>query len=94
MRKECKINDEALVFNEYLKELKSRFESGNNSDFYQLIRENKISLITKDESFKSDITKEQANEFLGLEIEPIQDNKDTKDNQKGDKAEDIFDELD
>ena len=92
MRKACKDNDEAKVFNDFLKELKDRFSIGIHKGFYEIIRNSKIGLITKDESFKSNVTKEEANEFFGFTDELIEQVEEQPEDKK-DKDDDMFDQI-
>mmetsp|Transcript_32113 Transcript_32113/g.31515 ORF Transcript_32113/g.31515 Transcript_32113/m.31515 type:complete len:169 (-) Transcript_32113:15-521(-) len=92
MRESSKDNDEAEQFNNFVTELKARFSVGMHQDFYETMRTQNIGLITKDESFKSKITKEEADEFFGFQNnnnvqEEVQEDKEEK------KETSMFDDL-
>lgn len=92
MRKACKDNDEPDSFNSYLTQLKSKFENTTNADFYELIRQNQISLITKDESFKSKVTKDEANSFLGI-TEITHEQNENENGKKDEPEQSFFDDI-
>ena len=92
MRKACKDNDEPGPYNEYIRMLKDKYSNGAHSQFYKLIQQNTLGLITRDESFKSNVTKEEADEFLGVENQPEQpDQNDGKKDEDNDKS--MFDDI-
>lgn len=57
-----------------------------------MIRNNNIGLITKDESFKSTITKQEADNFFGLTSQQPAVNK-SEENEKKNNEDDIFDDI-
>jgi ATP-dependent DNA helicase 2 subunit 2 len=93
MRKASADNDEADQFNAFLADLKKRFSMGIHKDYYEAIRQQRIGLITKEESFKSKITQVEANEFFGLLPEEEVKSEPEEEQQKK-KEENMFDELD
>jgi ATP-dependent DNA helicase 2 subunit 2 len=94
MRKACKDNDEAEKFNEFLKELKQRFSTGIHKAFYETVRNSGTGLITKDESFSSKITKEEADKFFGFdEQQLVEEVEEAPENEKNGKQDDMFDEI-
>jgi ATP-dependent DNA helicase 2 subunit 2 len=86
MRQGSVENDEPEVFNNYLLKLKDTFKTGAHSTFYAMIINSEIGLITKEESHKSKISKEEAEKFMNEEKEVVK-----KDKSKGkDQDEDDF----
>ena len=92
MRKACKDNDEPDKFNEFLHDLKRRYSIGIHKEFYTSIRNERVGLVTKDESFKSKVTPEEFNEFFGLASvqEEVQE---PKEEAKEKDGEEMFDEI-
>ena len=82
MRKACIANDEADNFNNFLKELKERFSIGIHKDYYESVRNNRIGLITNEESFKSKVTNEEAEDFFGFPRENQAQNEEEDDGEK------------
>ena len=82
MRRACIENDEADAFNNFLKELKNRFSIGIHQSYYETVRRNRIGLITKEESFKSNVSKEEANEFFGIRDENGEEEGENKENKE------------
>lgn len=91
MRKASADNDEADQFNTFLADLKKRFSIGIHKDYYESIRQQRIGLITKEESFKSKVTQQAANEFFGFPAEEEVHQELADEPEK--KEEDMFDEL-
>lgn len=57
-----------------------------------MVRANNIGLITKDESFKSNVTKQEADDFFGLTCQqPAADKPEEKENKN--EEDDIFDDI-
>lgn len=55
LRESCTKEDEPTEFNEFLKELKKKYSKGKNAKIWEMIREKKVKLITKEESINSSI---------------------------------------
>ncbi|KAJ7345931.1 hypothetical protein JRQ81_001881 [Phrynocephalus forsythii] len=55
---------EVQCFNDFLESLKKKVEDRNLTDFWEIIIQDKISLITKDEAGGSSVTAEDAKKFL------------------------------
>ncbi|XP_072730741.1 X-ray repair cross-complementing protein 5 [Ciconia boyciana] len=53
-------------FNDFLQALKSKAEDKALADFWEIMTQDRISLITKDEAEGSSVTSEEAEEFLAL----------------------------
>lgn len=61
MRETCVKEDEAVTFNIFLHEFKKEFSSGQHQPFFQRLINERISLITVDESFRAgNVSKEDA----------------------------------
>nr|XP_060629911.1 X-ray repair cross-complementing protein 5 isoform X1 [Anolis sagrei ordinatus] len=81
---------EVQCFNDFLETLKKRVEDKNLTDFWEIIVQDKISLITKEESGGSSLTAEDARKFLApkekpMEVSPVTD--------EGDDVDDLLDMI-
>ena len=56
--------DEVSLFNKFLNDLKIKFPKDQYIDFWILLCENKITLLSKNENVKSEVSEEQANDWL------------------------------
>lgn len=83
--------DEAPTFNKFLEKIKDTYADGPHSEFFRMLKKNKFSLITKNESeISSVVTPEEAEEFLNkLAAKPVPEKAKPKA-----KGEDDFDLLD
>ncbi|XP_061465203.1 X-ray repair cross-complementing protein 5 isoform X2 [Rhineura floridana] len=63
---------EVQYFNDFLEALKKRLEDKNLTDFWEIIIQGGISLITKEESDGSSLTAEDAKKFLGPRENPTE----------------------
>lgn len=67
LREACVNEDEAQKFNLFMEILKKKYTAGSNKDFFDLIVQERISLITKDESsISSTITAEEAKQVKSI----------------------------
>eukprot|EP00850_Spirogloea_muscicola_P013604 SM000093S24415 [mRNA] locus=s93:91019:95736:- [translate_table: standard] len=66
-REGCVMHEEPSKYNEFLRRLEERCRSPQLSDFWQQIKERKITLISKDESPDSDVTPGESRSFLSRE---------------------------
>ncbi len=64
LRDSCIDEDEVDQFNEFLQLLKQDYPKEKYSDFWRLISDNRITLISKKENVKSLVSEEEANEWL------------------------------
>uniref|UniRef100_A0ABM5F7H8 X-ray repair cross-complementing protein 5 isoform X1 n=1 Tax=Pogona vitticeps TaxID=103695 RepID=A0ABM5F7H8_9SAUR len=69
---------EVQCFNDFLEALKKKVEDKNLTDFWEIIIQDKISLITKDEAGGSSVTAEDAKKFLApkeklMDVSPVAD---------------------
>ena len=65
LREACVAEDEAQKFNLFMEMIKKRYTVGANKEFFEMVRKERVSLITKDESsISSTITKQEAEQFL------------------------------
>jgi ATP-dependent DNA helicase 2 subunit 2 len=64
LRDSCIDEDEVEKFNEFLHILKQEYPKEKYSDFWRLINDNRISLISKKENVKSFVSEEEAKEWL------------------------------
>ena len=61
LREACVKEDEAQSFNKFMERLKDKFQRGTNKEFFQMIINSEISLITKKESsISSNVTEQEA----------------------------------
>ncbi|KAL6909596.1 hypothetical protein ACP4OV_001877 [Aristida adscensionis] len=63
LRKACIIEQEPQEFNQFLTKTYERFRKGDTADFFKLLSEKNISLISKEEAPDSDVTEEMARSF-------------------------------
>ncbi|NXD78708.1 XRCC5 protein, partial [Halcyon senegalensis] len=63
-REEAMKLSKVQCFNDFLRALKSKVEGKALSDFWEILIQDKISLITKDEAEESSVTSEEAEKFL------------------------------
>eukprot|EP00828_Plagiopyla_frontata_P035002 TRINITY_DN4569_c0_g1_i2.p1 TRINITY_DN4569_c0_g1~~TRINITY_DN4569_c0_g1_i2.p1 ORF type:complete len:303 (-),score=81.79 TRINITY_DN4569_c0_g1_i2:145-1053(-) len=70
LRKGCITEDEAVSFNDFLFDIRQDFAVGKHEQFWKIIVENNVTLITNSESIESGITTEEAKEFLSTEKVP------------------------
>ncbi|NWT49706.1 XRCC5 protein, partial [Erythrocercus mccallii] len=63
-REEAMKLSKVQYFNDFLQDLKSKLEDKALSDFWEIMVQDRISLITKDEAEESSVTGEEAEKFL------------------------------
>jgi len=64
LRDACITDDEPEMFNKFFEDMKSNFSHEKYLDFWKLVIENKVSLISKNEHLKSEVTNEMSENFL------------------------------
>nr|CAG4711704.1 unnamed protein product [Naegleria fowleri] len=92
LREGCIRESEPELFNHFMKILKQQYSKGKREEFWKnYIVGNKISLITQDECDESEVTEEEAKNFLTQAVlaAPVQE--EVEDEKMGDN--DLFDEL-
>jgi ATP-dependent DNA helicase 2 subunit 2 len=63
--------DEATEFNDFLIQIKNLFSKGRHIEFWNMIKIQQITLITKEETTSSLLTEEEANEFLSSDAKEV-----------------------
>ncbi|NXK89925.1 XRCC5 protein, partial [Formicarius rufipectus] len=63
-REEAMKLSKVQCFNDFLQALKSKLENKGLADFWEIMIQDRISLISKDEAEESSVTKEEAEKFL------------------------------
>jgi ATP-dependent DNA helicase 2 subunit 2 len=64
LREACVDEDEVDIFNDYMKELKHTFPKEKLLDFWKLIYDNRVSLISDSENKKSNVSESESKEWL------------------------------
>ncbi|KAF2069356.1 hypothetical protein CYY_009327 [Polysphondylium violaceum] len=92
LRLGCIKESEPDQFNTFIKELKSSFQSKKRDDFWQVLVEYNVNLISMEESDSSEITADEANSFLERKsstqsiAQPVA-------NANTDSIDDLFDQI-
>ncbi|NXC93271.1 XRCC5 protein, partial [Certhia familiaris] len=68
-REEARKLSKVQCFNDFLQALKSKLEDKALSDFWEIMVQDRISLITKDEVEESSVTGEEAEKFLAPKVQ-------------------------
>jgi len=66
MRDTCVTEDEGQKFNMFMDQLKVQFSKGTNKDFFKLIQQAKLTLITQKETHSSMATDQEAKDVIKL----------------------------
>jgi len=63
LRRGCIQENETSQFNQFLKDMRKSFQGKRKDDFWSLIKDNGITLISSDESEDSEVSPKEAREF-------------------------------
>jgi len=92
LREGCIKEGEPEQFNSFMTKLKQQYSKGKREEFWRdYVVNNKISLITQDESDDSEVTEEEAKKFLTEAVVAVQMEEESEEEKGGDN--DLFDEL-
>lgn len=90
LRKGCIDEEESESFNKFLRRIKTMYSTGKRKGFWELIKKNKLNLISSDECPDSNVTNEMIEKFYLDEIEnPIEE----KEDENSSEEKDLFDQL-
>nr|DBA19610.1 TPA: hypothetical protein GDO54_015413 [Pyxicephalus adspersus] len=78
----------AQIFNDFLQSLKEKTTGGNLKEFWEIVAQDAVSLITSEESKDSSVTPEEAKQFLA-EAEKVAE--DTSMTEEGGDVDDLLD---
>jgi hypothetical protein len=65
LRQACVNEDEADSFNRFANKVKNMYRNGPNEAFFELLKQQKLTLITKAESFSSKLDQQDAIDYFG-----------------------------
>ncbi len=95
MRKVCVRDDEASKYNDFMRRIKRVFSRGSYKEFFSMLQQAAkdgmaVSLITqKESSISSNVTQEEANQYLKIDDEPVKQEVNGKKQEDDDLMADI-----